>query len=50
MLFGLLRVPTDAQTRNVLDLIPAAQFNGIFDLGVMVILMNAQAQKTETTA
>jgi hypothetical protein len=28
---GLIRVPTDAQIRNVIDPIPAAQFNGIFD-------------------
>ena len=29
-LFGLLRVPTDAQIRNVMDAIPAVQFSGVF--------------------
>ena len=30
-LFGLIRVPSDAQIRNVIDPIPSAQFHGIFD-------------------
>ena len=30
-LFGLIRVPSDAQIRNVMDPIPSAQFHGIFD-------------------
>lgn len=30
-LFGLLRVPSDAQIRNVMDAIPTDQFSGIFD-------------------
>jgi DDE_Tnp_1-associated len=29
-LFGLLRVPSDAQIRNVMDAIPASQFSDIF--------------------
>ncbi len=29
-LFGLVRVPTDAQIRNVMDLIPAVQFSVVF--------------------
>jgi hypothetical protein len=30
-IFGLIRVPTDAQIRNVMDLIPSAEFHGIFN-------------------